>query len=160
MKSFIRKHNNRTLTKNTTQNRTTTNNESHTCNCQRPDECPIPGNCLAKSVVCQVEVTTNDNGETKNYLGITANHFKQRYHEKYANDTELSLKLKLKMGKPDYRIKWSIIKHIAAYKPGQKRCNLCLEEKLLLMKAKKKHFLNRRTEFFAKCRHVTKHQLN
>ena len=82
-------------------------------------------------------------------------------HENYANDTELSKHIwKLKMGKRDYHIKWSIVKHVAAYKPGQKRCNLCLEEKLLLMKAKKKHFLNRRTEFFAKCRHVTKHQLN
>ena len=43
----------------------------------------------------------------------------------------------LKIGNRDHHIKWSIIKHVAAYKAGSKRCNLCLEEKLLLMKAKK-----------------------
>ena len=71
MKNFIRKHNNRTLTKNTTQSHTSTNNVPRTCNCQRPVECPIPGNCLTKSVVYQAEVTTNDNDETKRYIGIT-----------------------------------------------------------------------------------------
>ena len=158
------------MTKNTTQSHTSTNNVPRTCNCQRPVECPIPGNCLTKSVVYQAEVTTNDNDETKKYIGITANEFKQRYrnhaksfqHQKYANDTELSKYIwKLKTGNRDYNIKWSIIKHVAAYKVEQKRCNLCLEEKLLLMKAKKKHLLLiKRTEIFAKCRHVTKHELN
>ena len=66
---------------------------------------------------------------------------------------------KLKIGTGDHHIKWSIIKHVAAYKAGSKRCNLCLEEKLFLMKAKKKNVLNKRSELFSKCRHVTKHQL-
>ena len=52
----------------------------------------------------------------------------------------------LKIGNRDHHIKWSIIKHVAAYKAGSKRCNLCLEEKLLLMIAKKKNFLNKRSE--------------
>ena len=34
-----------------------------------------------------------------------------------------------------------------------------MEEKLLFMKAKKKNFLNKRSELLSKCRHVTKHQL-
>ena len=72
MKSFIRKHNNHTLTKNTTQNHTT-NKEPRKCNCRRPDECPVAGNCSAKSLVYQAKVTTTDNGETKKYIGVTSN---------------------------------------------------------------------------------------
>ena len=107
--------------------------------------------------------------ERRSYIGITANEFKQRYRNhlksfrnaKYSNDTELSKHVwNLKKENKDFSIKWSIIKRVAAYKPGSKRCNLCLEEKLLLMKARKKHFLNKRSEFFSKCRHVTRHQLN
>ena len=41
----------------------------------------------------------------------------------------------LKKENKDFSIKWSIIKRDAAYKPGSKRFNLCLEDKLLLVKA-------------------------
>ena len=109
-----RKHNNHTLTKNSTQNHTT-NKEPRKCNCRRwPDECPIAGNCLAKNLVYQADVTTTDNGETKNYIGVTANDFKQRYRNhtksfryvKYADDTELSKHIwKLKNGNRDHHIK-------------------------------------------------------
>ena len=37
--------------------------------------------------------------------------------------------------------------------------NLCLEEKLLLTKGKH-NLLNRRTELFSRCCHVTKHLIN
>ena len=149
MKCFINKHNKRILTRNAKQNNTT--NDTRKCNCRRPDECPAAGKCLTKSVVYQADVTTKNNGERKSYIGIT----------KYSNDTELSKHVwNLKKENKDFSIKWSIIKQVAAYKPGSKTCNLCLEEKLLLMKAKKKHFLNKRSEFFLKCRHVTRHQLN
>ena len=59
----------------------------------------MTGKCLTKNLVYQDEVTTNDNNETKKYIGITANEFKQRYrnHSKslcdvtiYSNETELS----------------------------------------------------------------------
>ena len=33
---------------------------------------------MTKSLVYQVEVTTNDNNETKKCIGITANEFKQK----------------------------------------------------------------------------------
>ena len=55
---------------------------------------------------------------------------------------------KLKIGNLDHHIKSSIIKHVAAYKAGSKRCNLCLEEKLLLMKAKKKNFWTNDLNYF------------
>ena len=153
MKSFINKHNKRILTRDAKQNNTT--NDTCTCNCRRSDECPTAGKCLTKSVVYQADVTTKDNGERKSYIGITANEFNQRYRNhlksfrnaKYSNDTELSKHVwNLKKENKDFIIKWSIIKRVAVYKPGSKRCYLYLEEKLLLMKAKKKHFLNKRAE--------------
>lgn len=58
----------------------------------------------------------------------------------------------------DFSIKWSIIKRVAAYKPGPKKCTLYMKEKLLSMRAKKKHFLNKVSEYFSKGRHVTRHQ--
>ena len=55
----------------------------------------MTGKCLTKNLVYQDEVTTNDNNETKKYIGITANEFKQRYYNhlksfrdvKYSNET-------------------------------------------------------------------------
>ena len=140
MKCFINKHNKRILTRNPKQNNTT--NDTRTCNCRRTDECPAAGKCLTKRVVYQADVTTN--GERKSYIGITANEFKQRYRNhlksfrnaKYSDDTELSKHVwNLKKENKDFSIKWSIIKRDAAYKPGSKRFNLCLEDKLLLVKA-------------------------
>ena len=42
---------------------------------------------------------------------------------------------------------------------GQRRCGLCIEEKLLILKGRNKNILNKRSELFSKCRHVTKHHL-
>ena len=104
---------------------------------------------MKESVVYQADVTTEDPNENKkSYIGITANNFKERYRNhlksfrnaKYANDTELSKHVwKLKMENRQFNIKWSVIKQVAAYKPGARRCNLCLEEKLQIMKARKRH---------------------
>ena len=37
----------------------------------------------------------------------------------------------LKQNKTDFNIKWSIIKKSISYTGGSKRCNLCLDKKLL-----------------------------
>ena len=55
-------------------------------------------NCLSSSIVYKAEVTTRDNGEVKEYIGMTANSFKERYNNhkksfnisKYEKETELS----------------------------------------------------------------------
>ena len=96
--------------------------------------------------------------------------FKVRYrtHKKsfnkptYSSDTELSKYVRdLKDKKREYSIKWSILKRAAAYVhvPGGRRCNLCIEEKIEIMKSDKTNLLNKRSEFFeffAKCRHREK----
>jgi hypothetical protein len=91
----------------------------------------------------------------------TANHTGSFRHEEYKNNTELSKNVwKLKSENSQYTTKWSIMKKVKAYKPGTKRCNLCLEEKLLIMKAKKTECLNKRSDLFSKCRHVTRYLLH
>jgi hypothetical protein len=48
----------------------------------------------------------------------------------------------LKDKKREYSIQWSILKREAAYVPGGRRCNLCIEEKLEIMKSDKTNLLN------------------
>ena len=91
MRNTISKHNFRFLAK--TKSRTI-----DTCNCRRKDERPLPGKCQTKNLIYRANITTADNGETKHYIGMTANPFKERYRnhtksfkdKKYANETELS----------------------------------------------------------------------
>lgn len=167
MVNFINKHNKTILKRHYNQSNVTTNS-TRTCNCRRTEECPAKGECLTESVIYQAECIASDRPEKKIYIGLTSNQFKTRYrnhmksfnNQKYENDTELSKYVwKLKSAKRPFSIIWSFLKKVPAYKPGSRRCSLCLEEKLLIMKGRHKNLLNRRTEFFTKCRHVTKHQL-
>jgi hypothetical protein len=59
----------------------------------------------------------------------------------------------LKEKQQDFTINWSILKREASYSSGGKRCNLCLQEKLCILKADKSNLLNRRRELFSKCVH-------
>ena len=128
----------------------------------------IQGNCLKTNAIYKAEVTTTDNNETGTYIGITANDFKTRYrnhskslnNKKYHNETELSQHVwQLKDNKRKYTIKWEIIKQLPPSKAGSRKCRLCLEEKLLILKGRKKNILNKRSELFSACRHVTQHYL-
>ena len=74
------------------------------------------------------------------------NHIKSFTHKKYSNETELSKHIwHLKQNKTDFTIKWSIIKKSISYTGGSKRCNLCLEEKLNILKEKDNCLLNKRS---------------
>ena len=82
-------------------------------------------------------------------------------HKKYSNETELSKYVwHLKENNTDYTIKWSIIKNSISYTGGSKRCNLCLEEKLSILKEKSKYLLNKRSEIVSACHHKNKFQVN
>ena len=168
MKCFINRHNKTILKKHDKQNSTKRTNDSRLCNCRNHNQCPMQGNCLQANVVYKAEITTTDNNETKTYIGVTANEFKIRFRNhtksinniKYQNETELSKHIwQLKRSNRPHKIKWGIIKKIPACKPGQRRCGLCIEEKLLILKGRNKNILNKRSELFSKCRHVTKHHL-
>ena len=68
------------------------------CNCRKKTECPLDGKCLEKEVVYKCEVKKPDSDTGKNYIGLTANSFKQRWYghnhtfryEEKKNSTELS----------------------------------------------------------------------
>ena len=158
MKTMITKHNSRILNKNENRKLQRTDN----CNCRRKEQCPLQGNCLTNNIVYRADVTTTDTRETKQYIGMTANSSKERYRNhiksiedrKYSNETELSKYIwDLKSKNQSFSIKWTIVKRAAAYTSGAKRYNLCLQEKLCIMKARLKILLNKRSEIVSKCRH-------
>ena len=81
-------------------------------------------------------------------------------NRKYANCTELAKHTwKLKDNKENYKIRWSIISSASAYNNISKQCNLCLTEKLHIIKADKTSNINKRTELISKCHHQNKYFL-
>ena len=82
-------------------------------------------------------------------------------HTKYSNETELSKHVwHLKQNKTDFTIKWSIIKKSISYMGGSERCNLCLEEKISILKEKNNCLLNKRSEIVSACQHKSRFQVN
>ena len=75
----------------------------------------------------------------------------------HKHETSLSSKLwELKEKGKKFDIEWKIIENSKAYKPGEKICKLCSDEKyLILFHSKIDHdgFLNNREEIYSKCRH-------
>ena len=110
--------------------------------------------------------TTSDE---KDYTGLTAQTFKQRYNShqhsmrdsKYRNSTSLSQHVwALKDQGIDYSIQWSIQRKATEYQNTTKRCNLCLAEKVEIILADKVRSLNKKTELISKCRHENKFYLS
>ena len=139
MRTFISRHN-KTILKN--QDRQNKTNETRDCNCRQNRQCPIEGKCLQTNVVYKADITTTDNNDTKTYIGVTSNDFKTRYRNhcksinniKYRNETELSKHIwQIKENGRSYEVKWGIIKQFTT-PVNSKKCYLCLEEKLLILK--------------------------
>ena len=159
MKCFINRHNKTILKKHDKQNTTNCTNDSRLCNCRNHNQCPMQGNCLQANVVYKAEITTTDNNVNKFKIRFR-NHTKSINNIKYQNETELSKYIwQLKRSNRPHRIKWGIIKKIPACKPAQRRCGLCIGKKTVNLKGRNKSILNKRSELFSKCRHVTKHHL-
>ena len=134
--------------------------EAASCNCRNKATCPVPDKCTAKCVVYQATVTTNNSSET--YVGSTFNSFKTRlndYHTsfrypKYRTKTQLSKYIwELLDAKKDYTIKWKFLKRARPYNNITKRCNLCLWEKLYIIRYPELASLNKRSELISTCRH-------
>ena len=120
---------------------------------------------LLNTVISLQAPTENHLGEWAAWVSIIYyyyyyNHKKSFRDPEHGKDTVLSNYIwKLKNDARQFSVKWSILKRASAYKSDVKRCNLCLEEKLCIMKADKKHLLNKRAEIFSKCRHKNKHKI-
>jgi hypothetical protein len=83
-----------------------------------------------------------------------ANHKTSFENPDKRNSTELSKYIwQLKKEKRRFSIKWTILKQTPSYRSGAKNCDLCLQEKLHILKGDKTKLLNKRCELFSKCRH-------
>ena len=135
------------------------------CNCRNPEKCPLDNDCAEqKDVVYHAQV---EEGDRKQYIGC-AQDFKKRYYghkESFRNEankasTTLSNYIWEQNLAPEPRIKWSILAKAPSYQKGNKYCDLCLTEKLHILKnIEDKSYLNKRSEMAQKCRHKAKYLL-
>ena len=156
MGALIKKHNSKIL-------RQDNNQEQNGCHCRIKADCPLPGRCSTPNVV--YEATVNTRSEEKTYIGLTSLPFKKRYNQHKASfthrwkssQTELSNYVwKLKDKNTAFTITWKIKQRAQPYSPVTKRCDLCLCEKLHILKAEKGKSLNFRTELVGTCMHKKK----
>ena len=165
MGAIISKHNKKILSKNDTND-----SNDKLCNCRSQQNCPLDNKCLTTSLIynAQITSTTANQTTTKNYIGLTEGTFKQRYtqhkstftHRKLSNSTELSKCIwQLKDSNTSFTTKWSIIARARPYHNSSKRCDLCLAEKLHIIKRSNNNLLNKRSELVSKCRHENKFYL-
>ena len=111
------------------------------CNCQT---CPIPdSNCRTKSVIYSAKI------ENATYYGLTSLELKDRIishrqtfrTETKKNATALSSYIwtnEINRNRENNeitepKIKWTIEKTCRTYKPGDKNCDLCLSEKVIIV---------------------------
>ena len=118
VRSIITSHNTRIIRKSQPQDISAEN-----CNCRSKHACPLQNKCMSKDIAYKATIITGNTRDTKHYIGMASNTFKERYrnhiksfrHKKCSNETELSetrLALKTKQNKTDFTMKWSIIKSL------------------------------------------------
>ena len=171
IKAYIDKHNRTILTPPKPVNK-------NTCNCRksRMADCPLQGKCLQESLVYQADViptNTDQNNNnpiigTKTYYGNTGRTFKKRYYEHLETLNNKNSKKQttlskycwqLKAKNIAHKIKWSIKSKAFPYQGGARYCDLCLEEKFIILMAPKDKTINARSEIMSKCRHKWKFSL-
>ena len=138
--------------------------ETRECNCRRKNECPLDGKCLISCIVYKAEVTCVEGKRV--YYGSCMGPFKERYrnHKKsfnnrtYSEETKLSKFVwELKDKNEQYEIAWSVEKKCVPYRPSARKCDLCLSEKLCIIKGNPDRTINKRSEIANKCRHSNKY---
>ena len=139
------------------------------CNCRGGvKNCPVEGHCRKQEVIYEVKVSAEQK-EDKLYLGSTATEFKDR-HRNHKSDCKLehrrhATKLsgyvwEMKDINARPVLKYSIKESAPAYSPVTDKCRLCLTEKLEILLADEKKYLNERSELLAKCRHANNYMLS
>ena len=126
------------------------------------------GECLTKASVYQGTIKVPNQDIVRKYLGVAEPEFKGRWsdhmtscnYSKYKDKTKLSQEfwsLKNEGHAIDRHkdISFELVKKSVPYKAGGRKCNLCLWEKLLIMKSEGE-VINKRDEFISKCRHAPK----
>ena len=163
MSKIISNHNKKILNK----EKNSHNNTKKKCDCKNLNRnlCPLEGNCINETVVYKATVSIGT--EERTYIGSTEGVFKKRFnnhksdfkYERNKSKTTLATYIwdcKAKDITPS--VKWDIVQKCSKYKGGNRKCDLCLTEKLLILR-NKHNPLNKRTELMAKCRHLRKFKL-
>ena len=118
---------------------------------------------MTSQVVYKATVKSESNSVL--YVGLAGGTFKERFgnhkkamnNERYGKETELSKYIwGLKKRKEDYEVNWSILKESNTHRRASGQCNLCLDEKVAILKLNGPNKLNKRTEIISKCRHGEK----
>ena len=157
MASIIKQNNGKIL------NQRTKEKDEERCNCRKQSDCPLDGKCQQTSVIYEATIKTN--GNSFKYIGLTEGTFKKRFYshrasfcnEKQQTATELSKKVwELKSRNESYTITWKILDRPQPYKIGSTSCDLCITEKLYILKGQSHKLLNSRNELISKCRHLNK----
>ena len=130
------------------------------CNCVGGvRQCPLGGQCQVESLVYQATVTMD--GEQKTYVGQTKNSFKSRVtlHNSDNNcgrkRTGLNTYIieKKSCGEEPSSIDWCVMKRAKQRKRGDRLCQLCLTEKVFILRSDPSMTLNKRSELMQRCRH-------
>ena len=138
------------------------------CNCRDRSKCPLDGKCLTPQIVYKAVVTNEVNDEKKVYIGVSGTTFKERFRNHTRDITHKKYKTNTDLAKYAWDLKGSGINPIVKYecvrktygRPKENFCQLCLTEKLLILKYDDpNNLLNERTELFKKCRHTNKYLL-
>ena len=111
-------------------------------------------------MVYQATITTPNSSE--NYIGATSDPFKYRVanhksdfkleHRKH-NTTLSTYIWHLKDLGQQPTVTWKVLKKCKTFSPVTNFCQLCNEEKYLIMKDKSQCTLNHRDELFSSCKH-------
>ena len=160
--SIINSHNLKILSENIVKPTSTP------CNSKVKVSCPLDGNCLQSSLVyiCKA-ATPKITNDYPHYIGLTENTFKDRLYkhknsfryEGKKNATGLSnFVWENKHTNTETSLEWKILNKVKSYKPGSRKCMLCLTEKYHIL-CSKVNLLNSRSELVTKCGHENKSYL-
>ena len=137
--------------------------------CIDKSACPLNGQCLTRAMIYN-GIIRIPGGNDKRYIGLVEPVFKGRYSDHLTSFSNRIYEQKTDLSKAYWEaldqghnitkksVEFSILKKSHPYRVGAKKCELCLWEKLLILK-NEKLLINKRDEFISKCRHVNKFML-
>lgn len=140
---------------------------TRTCNCRRPEECPMGGRCLAQNIIYKGNVENLTDSVVNPYIGLTMNHFKERYgvhkqginNRAHASACELTKHVwNLKDNNKVFSINWDILQHVKGRLVGGE-CKLCVAEKLHIIEYPDQDILLN-SHSSIKCMHKAKRMLS
>ena len=119
-----------------------------------------------KCIIYKANITTDT--EIKEYIGATEPTFKTRFGNHKHSFNNVGLRQSTSLSKyvwtakergDNFNIKWDMQQKAFPYKCGTRKCDLCLNEKLLILKSDPEITLNKKSEILNKCRHALKYKL-